>query len=411
LAPILLNSQSICANTTKQGEGMPITHLTPRYYRQFACIGSDCEDNCCHGWSISIDKQSLRNYLGHSDPSLKKLAETHIRKIRKSDAQWGEIKLDEQGSCPFLDQAGLCVIHAKAGSSALSKTCQSYPRSSYHQEQEIRHTLTLSCPEVVRCVLLDPCAMEIELEQKRGHNTANPLPPTHNQLQQLALHIMLNRDLPAEQRIWIIGMLIHRDPKQLSHESFLNQLASIADTEGLTPHFEQLPYLPDLHWWGLRAMSNLLRSEQSSKKRGYLAMEQCMERVYRHFEGECDKEKVTSLYHEWQKKWEPWLAKHPHVLNNYLIYWLYHHGFPQKDRTPAEAYLLLVADFFLLRAYLCLLTIEGEFPDEKMIVSLFYSYHARRLHSRDFTRILHESLSASGLNSDISLYALLRNKE
>lgn len=389
---------------------MPVTHLTPRYYQQFSCIGGACEDNCCHGWSITIDKKSLRSYLGHADAVLKKMAATHIRKIRKSDEQWGEIRLDEQGACPFLDNAGLCVIHAKAGPDALSNTCQSYPRISYPQDQEIRHTLTLSCPQAVRCVLLDPHAMEIALEQQKGHNTTAPFPPSHNQLQQLALHLMLNRDLPVEQRLWILGMLVHRDASQLSHEEFLHQLADISDAGGLTAHFEQLPYLADLHWWGLKAMSNLLRSEQSSKKRGYKTMEVCMDRVYRHFEGECDKDKVTSLYHEWHSKWEPWLVNHPHVLDNYLLYWVYHHGFPRQDCSPTEAYLLLVADFFLLRAYLCLMTQEGEEPDESIIVSLFYSYHARRLHSRDFTRILHESLNASGLNSDIALYALLRNK-
>ena len=31
----------------------------PSYYRQFRCIGSDCTDNCCIGWEIDIDPETL----------------------------------------------------------------------------------------------------------------------------------------------------------------------------------------------------------------------------------------------------------------------------------------------------------------------------------------------------------------
>ena len=51
---------------------MAQTRLTPRYYQQFQCIGDRCENNCCQGWSISIDKASYQHYLKH--PQLKILA-------------------------------------------------------------------------------------------------------------------------------------------------------------------------------------------------------------------------------------------------------------------------------------------------------------------------------------------------
>ena len=32
--------------------------LSIDYYKEFECIGSKCEDNCCKDWKITIDKKT-----------------------------------------------------------------------------------------------------------------------------------------------------------------------------------------------------------------------------------------------------------------------------------------------------------------------------------------------------------------
>lgn len=34
----------------------------PSYYCQFHCIGGGCTDNCCIGWEIDIDAETLTEY-------------------------------------------------------------------------------------------------------------------------------------------------------------------------------------------------------------------------------------------------------------------------------------------------------------------------------------------------------------
>ena len=34
----------------------------PSYYKAFRCIGSDCTENCCIGWEIDVDEDSLAYY-------------------------------------------------------------------------------------------------------------------------------------------------------------------------------------------------------------------------------------------------------------------------------------------------------------------------------------------------------------
>ena len=35
----------------------------PDYYKDFKCIAGACEDTCCAGWQIVIDKKTLKKYI------------------------------------------------------------------------------------------------------------------------------------------------------------------------------------------------------------------------------------------------------------------------------------------------------------------------------------------------------------
>ncbi len=36
--------------------------LHPLYAKKFRCIGAECEDVCCRGWEVTIDKETYRKY-------------------------------------------------------------------------------------------------------------------------------------------------------------------------------------------------------------------------------------------------------------------------------------------------------------------------------------------------------------
>ena len=33
--------------------------ISPKYVEKFKCIGGECEDNCCMGWDIDVDKKKI----------------------------------------------------------------------------------------------------------------------------------------------------------------------------------------------------------------------------------------------------------------------------------------------------------------------------------------------------------------
>ena len=41
--------------------------ISPQYLGNFTCIGSDCEDTCCSGWTVSVNKSAFKEGLGKEE--------------------------------------------------------------------------------------------------------------------------------------------------------------------------------------------------------------------------------------------------------------------------------------------------------------------------------------------------------
>lgn len=119
----------------------------PVYYSDFSCIGAACEDTCCGGWQIEIDKKSYENYClvpGEFGERLRAEMDEDSRTFHLNGRR-----------CAFLDDEGLCDIYRELGKEYLCRTCRTYPRhmEDYGEVREIM--LSLTCPEAARLILGD----------------------------------------------------------------------------------------------------------------------------------------------------------------------------------------------------------------------------------------------------------------
>lgn len=133
------------------------TVLQPEYMKRFHCIGPACEDSCCIGWRVDLDKETYLKYKKISDPELKPIFEKMVNKNRRegSKENYGKIKMKPSGECPFLDEKMLCKIQSKLGEEYLSETCFSYPRYTSKIDGKYERVATMSCPEVAKLALLN----------------------------------------------------------------------------------------------------------------------------------------------------------------------------------------------------------------------------------------------------------------
>lgn len=128
--------------------GDDMRQFRPSYYDKFKCISKKCKHNCCIGWEIDIDEDSLENYVNHAGPFGKRLQE-NISLI----GDCPHFILKDNDRCPFLNSDNLCDIIINMGEEHLCQICNDHPRfiNEYSDREEIG--LGLCCEEAARIIL------------------------------------------------------------------------------------------------------------------------------------------------------------------------------------------------------------------------------------------------------------------
>lgn len=175
----------------------------PKYFKDFKCIASKCEDTCCAGWGIVIDDETYKKY--------QKVEGDFGDRLRSEIVHDGgeNIFVLKGNDCPFLNEDKLCDIYNEVGEDALCYTCKQYPR--YMEEfgglREIG--ISLSCPEAARIILRNEEKATFELneneEEVNSYNDINAkLYIELMQCRQIVLSILQDRDINLNTRAAIV---------------------------------------------------------------------------------------------------------------------------------------------------------------------------------------------------------------
>lgn len=135
----------------------------PDYYDNFKCIAGRCHHTCCKGWEISIDEESLKRFEKLPDIAAK---------IDYNDEP--HFILDQNETCPFLKENGLCHMILKYGENVLCQTCTDHPRFRNFFTDITETGLGMVCEEVARIILSKKTPMKLILKSDDGNNS--PLP-------------------------------------------------------------------------------------------------------------------------------------------------------------------------------------------------------------------------------------------
>lgn len=111
------------------------------YIKQFRCLGDKCEDTCCSGWGMQVDKEHKEKY--------EKEAPELLDAVTSGEAEYIMRRDPETDFCVKFN-AGLCSIHSHYGESFLGDACHFFPRISRQFDDTVTMAAALSCPEIVR---------------------------------------------------------------------------------------------------------------------------------------------------------------------------------------------------------------------------------------------------------------------
>jgi len=179
-------------------------YTIPDYYDDFTCIADACEDTCCAGWQIVIDKESLQKY--------KRIRGSFRKRMLKS-VNWfnSTFRQDKDKRCAFLNGNNLCDLYLAQGENGLCKTCREYPRHTEEFEGVREITLSLSCPEVARIVMNRKEPVQFISYEKDGDEEFEDFDPflysVLDDARAKMIHLLQNRSLTvAERAVLVLGM-------------------------------------------------------------------------------------------------------------------------------------------------------------------------------------------------------------
>ncbi len=116
--------------------------FAPSYYKDFKCIADKCKHNCCVGWEIDIDENTLKFYKQHKNI---------IKNIELSDTPHFILKNND--CCPFLNENNLCDIISEYGENALCQICSDHPRFRNFYDTRTEIGLGLTCEAAAKLIL------------------------------------------------------------------------------------------------------------------------------------------------------------------------------------------------------------------------------------------------------------------
>ena len=152
------------AKNIREGESLKSCRSL-RAVENFSCIGSECENNCCHTWRVSLTKKDYvvwRNAVRKDRKELEYFHENVPKTKQSGENEYASLMLDkESGRCSFQKECGLCRVHEKFGPEALPSPCRTFPKTHYVDQTGVQVNASLGCPEYLRHVIAKESATDV----------------------------------------------------------------------------------------------------------------------------------------------------------------------------------------------------------------------------------------------------------
>lgn len=406
-----------------------VSGLIPRYVSRFACIGPACEDTCCAGWQVSLDKKTYKAYRQSTDAVL---APRFVHDVvlteganssNGNERDYGRMALQPgTTACTMLDSDKLCTIQTRLGESYLSNTCSQYPRLSREIDGQFQQGLQLSCPEAARQALLAPDAFEfdqatLQLRPTTVFKVANSrgLPePVVDELRIFCLNLLRLEGVPLWQRLALLGVfcerldamvaageqeLMSKLPEEFS--ALIAQGDFITELEAMRPdHAAQAVVFATL----LAGKSFVAPSPMHMAVNANVAAG-----LGANGHGIVGRDQLIDGYTHGVSRLPEALAAAPHLLDHYILNEMFTIFFPFDGDTAYDNYVQLIARFGVLRLMLAAqCNTDGPLPDAATLVATVQIHCRRFQHDADFSRQINEALTATGWNTLAKLFAFLR---
>lgn len=410
------------------------TIVVPRYSQRFRCIGSACEDTCCRGWVVPVDRATVKRYQTLPPGPLRtELNENIITPTtsgnQNQDAGFSSIRMLPSEECPFLSDERLCRIQQELGELYLCRTCAQYPRHFHSIDRIEECSLALSCPEAARLVLLDPALLSSSRTRYKARwdksvSCTHPLRTFFWPIREFVLRLIVDRSYALWQRMFLLGIFcqrldaIARSEDKRTFPEFLRDFSAVVAAGNLRGPMESIPANTGLQ---LKLVTELVRLGVSGAGRIRPWLQQCLsafEGGIGHAADASFERQIASYTAAFARDYEPFFRERPWILENYLVNELLGWTFPfgqaffqpdgKFDFTASFAHLAI--RFGILKGLLIgVAGFHGQSFADSHVVHTVQVVSKQFEHSQKFVDESYAFLAEQKLADIAGLTALLRN--
>ena len=178
----------LCYNKNKNERKNMIIY--PDYYYKFKCIANKCKHNCCIGWEIDIDEQTMNKYFKTNGFLGKKLKEN-----TSYDNNTYHFVLSNNERCPFLNDNNLCEIIETLGEDMLCQICSDHPRFRNYFDNRTEIGLGICCEHAAEIILTNKNKVQLTSDEKININDS------FYKIRESIFDTLQNRNIKLQQRI------------------------------------------------------------------------------------------------------------------------------------------------------------------------------------------------------------------
>lgn len=412
--------------------------ITPTYAAAFHCIGTDCEDHCCKHWDIPLDKRTYAQYQLFPVEKLGSVVRDFVTlsPAGSPDGLYAHIRRQTSGVCPFFGPDRLCGIQKEYGPALLSASCSIYPRTLSHVDAVLEGTLSLSCPEAARNVLLNPDFLQVEgdlfsgdfrtdntyrLSRAGWESIGEPFRFFHA-VRSVLIEIVRDRSRPLWERLLLIGCLCMRlEGIASSHtegavDALLSDYRQLAENEQLHVELQALPSEPKLRLEVVLALTSERVEEKTCGDRFRDTFWTFIEGIGSASPSGPDDDLGRLLYAE-QRYHRPFFERSPFILENYLLNYIFQNLFPFGQagsdrfvpRTIFEEWVLMTTQFAWIDTLL--IGIAGHYKEdfaEEHVVRTIQSFTRAVAHYPGILNSIEQYITARKLNDLRGMAVMLK---
>lgn len=410
--------------------------IRPTYADSFHCIGADCEDTCCQGWTVPVDHATFEKYQSLPESPLSVLINASV--VRKSpcaaqagdatvpavdsDPAFAAIRMNDENQCPLLTTDRLCGIQAQLGEGLLSHACATYPRIVHFRGGVEEKALTLSCPEAARLVLLTPDLLPTAagLGPHAGSFPADFWP-----IRSLILKVVQARIYPLWQRLFLLDLLCRQldsitgGELKRSAPAVLADFESTVSTGALRPALETLPADLAAQLDVVLRLAGLMLHKSNVRPR-FVECIQAFTAGIGNGPGATLETLAANYARAHDRCYAPFFDRHPHIMENFLINTIVRCQFPfgkegmlaGRQANKTREFALLAAQFTLMRGLL--IGVAGHHGTAFAATHVVHTVQAASKHFEhhpEFLSMAHSLLVESGMDGVRGLAILLGSAE